>query len=413
MTNLQRLQIEQSEAREALNNLLGTPSEERTEEQSAELTKLSDRLKAMEPEIRAAILANPDESETETTETDTDAESRERQELRAKVTLSGHIAAAMEERELEGAELEYNQALGLRSRGAFPLELLAPEHEERATTDVDSAANQRRWLDRLFFGTAAAQLGLTFESVPAGVASYPITLTGPESGQLGRGSAAPDQAWTVGVTELKPTRNAVRLVFSEEDTLRLPGLEDALRRDLTMGMTEKIDLLIFKSGQDAGKAVITGLETADINEVTLKQADKVKGPGTLAVFAGLVDGLHSSGLGDLRIVSSVGVNKLWLSTLFNQAVENQTIAQFLRASGISWGVRGGIAADTAANSFGAFIAGGRGLPGAGVVPVWASGMMIRDPYTKAASGEIALTLSFFWNLGFPRPSSFNRLKFVA
>ena len=96
-----------------------------------------------------------------------DAEDRERRELREKVKVSDHLAAAMEGRGLDGAAQEYNQALGLRATGSFPLELLTPAVEERAVTTTDTAVHAGPWLDRLFADTAASRLGITFESVAA------------------------------------------------------------------------------------------------------------------------------------------------------------------------------------------------------------------------------------------------------
>ena len=117
---------------------------------------------------------------------------------------------------------------------------------------------------------------------------------------------------------------------------------------------------------------------------------------------------------DLRTVASVGANTLWGSTVANSAAENQTIAQFLRASGLSWSVRGDIDTNTAADDFGAFVGRGRGIEGAGVAAVWSAGELIRDPYSKAGNaGEVALTINYLWGLAFPRPTNFARIKFVA
>ena len=347
-----------------------------------------------------------------------DGETRERRELRGRVKISGHVAAAMEERMLDGPELEYNQSLGLKRAGAFPLELLAAEVEERATTNVDGQATQRPWLDRLFSETAAARIGVTFESVSPGVASFPVVTAGAVGSQRGRGEAAADAAWVVGISDLKPTRNAVRCVFSEEDTLRIPGLEESLRRDLAMALTEAVDRVVFvgDAGANEDPGDIKGLTTAaNVVEKTLKQADKIKGPETLEVFASLVNGKHSNALADLRIVAAVGANTLWLSTNVSPSEARiVTLSEFLKAQGISWTVRGDLEDTTAATKFGAFLGRGRGLAGAGVAAVWNAGLLIRDPYgVSAAKGEVSLTLSYFWNFGLPRPSNFARIKFVA
>ena len=56
MTILQGLQVKQSTIRESINTLLGNDS--RTEEQDGELVKLTADGTAIEPEIRAAIVAS-------------------------------------------------------------------------------------------------------------------------------------------------------------------------------------------------------------------------------------------------------------------------------------------------------------------------------------------------------------------
>ena len=414
MTNSQRLSVRLSEIRQALNTLAGV--ETLTDEQRSESDKLQGEFRDKETQYRSALISEGD-AETRALQTEPDAETRERTELRSKVKLSNHVAAAMEARSLDGAELEYNQAVGMKTAGAFPLELLSPAPEERATTDTDSSANQGSWLDRLFADTAAMQLGVSFRSVMPGVASFPVTTAGASGAQRGRSEAAADAVWTVGVKDLKPSRNAVRAIFSEEDAMRLPGLEESLRRDLAMALTEATDRIVFVGDDGANEAAgdIAGLDTlADVVEKEITQTNKVKASETLTAFAELVDGKHSNALEDLRVVASVGANALWLVTKVsgNQAAI-QTMSQFLRDSGVSWKVRGEIEAATTAGKFGAFLGRGRGLSGAGIAAIWNKGILVRDPYSTAAKGEVGLTLSYFWNFGLPRPSNFARIKFVT
>ena len=232
---------------------------------------------------------------------------------------------------------------------------------------------------------------ITFrESVPAGVANFPVIKTAGTPAQRGKQEAADDAAWTIGVSELKPTRNAVRAVFSEEDAMRLPGLEEALRRNLAMGLTEKVDRTVFVGDSTASgtNADIAGLNTlANVVEKEINQANKVKGPETLTAFAQLVDGKHSSGLEDLRIVAATGANALWLATRVsgnNAAI--QTMAAFMREAGMTWTVRGDVEAATTAGKFGAFLGRGRGIQGAGVAAVWNSGHFYQGSL-RHASGQ--------------------------
>ena len=100
----------------------------------------------------------------------------------------------VENRAADGAEAEYLAALDIPLKGRnggfnFPLELLAPPErraEDRATTDTDTTTMPRRWLDRLFAGTAAESVGITMESVPAGVSSHPVTTAGASAAQRQR-----------------------------------------------------------------------------------------------------------------------------------------------------------------------------------------------------------------------------------
>ena len=214
---------------------------------------------------------------------------------------------------------------------------------------------------------------------------------------------------------MKPKRNAVAAVFNVEDAQRIgPGLEDALQRDLRSALVEGIDASIFKGDATPTSATadIVGLQTAAISEVTITQANKIKGSQVLSALAAFIDGRHAASPADIRIVASVGSNVLWLTTS-QSAVENQTIAQFLRDSGITWSTRGGIDTNTAASDFAAYVGLSNGIEGAAVAAVWESASMVRDPYSGATKGEVGIILTTLWDFAIPRPANFKRLKYVS
>ena len=396
-----------------------------TDETRAELDTIESGTPDLERQIRGATVAvETEEAEQRTVapeDRDADPEDRERVELRKKVRMSNYIVAAVEQRAAVGPEQEYNAAIGI-SGNRFPLELLAPPEaraaraEDRATTNVDVATVPRTWLDRLFAQTAAMDLGISMESVPAGSASYPVTTAGASAAQRQRSTdAAADAAWTIGVTELKPKRNAVRLLFSIEDAARIPGLESALTRDLRMALTEGVDRAIFlgDSGATGNDADITGLTTAsDVDEETLSQSNKLLWPATVSAFMDMMDGIHASTPADLNIIASVGAARLWHSTSANTN-RNESVAQIMNGNGLMFRSRANIDTNTANGDFGAFIGRKRGIDGAGVAGVWEAGELIRDPYSGAAKGEVALTLCYLWDFALPRPANFMRLKFVT
>ena len=170
-----------------------------------------------------------------------------------------------------------------------------------------------------------------------------------------------------------------------------------------MALTEGIDRAIFKG--DAGPAGtgadIVGLQTAGISESTLTQSNKIKGDKILELFAGYIDGKHAREPGDVRIVTSVGSNVLWMTTPQAATVENQTIAQYLRASGVSWTTRGSIDTNTSNGDFGAYVGLAQGSAGAAVAAVWESASLIRDPYSGAKQGEVGLVLNTLWDFKLP------------
>ncbi len=398
-------------------------ADELTDETRGEMDTIEGGTADLERQLRAATVAVEGE-EAEQRQAGvadgspaSDAEDRERAELRGKVQMGSYVAAAIEQRSADGAEAEYNAAVGIAGN-RFPLDLLAPPErraEDREATGLDTATMPRTWLDRLFSGTAAEAVGVTMESVPVGKSSHPVTATGATAAQRGKSEAAVDTAWTLSVTEMTPKRNAVRLLFNIEDTARIPALESALTRELRMSMTEGVDRAIFlgDNGASPDAGDIVGLTTATgLVEKTITQSNKVKGSNVLQAFAELIDGKAAMMASDLKAVFAVGANTLWSHQLANTGASvDTTIAEFLRRFGLQWMTRGDIEDTTADTEFAAFVGLGRGLDGSGVAAVWEAGELIRDPYSSSAKGEVALTLCYLWDFALPRASNFARVTF--
>ena len=415
MTSVQKLALRMSQVRQRLNTIAGLSGDDFTDEIRSECGTLQTEFHDLETRHQAAIIADPEPTIAAVTD---DAEARELREIEGRVRLGDFTSAALEMRGVNGAALEYNQALSLGA-DQFPLQLLARGIETRATTDTDTTTRPTRWLDRLFADTAGSALGLTYDSVAPGVPSYPVTTGGGTPAQRGRSQAAADSAWTIGATELKPTRLAVRYVFTAEDAARIPGLESALERDLRSAMTERMDYTIFAGDDTANPAegdIAAITATAGIGARTLTQANKVKGAESLAEFVALLDGTHAESLADLNVVGFVGLNQLWRQTIINTAAaggQPLTMARFLGDNGLNWRTRGGIEAATGNGKLGAMIGLSRGLAGAGVVAVWSGASLVRDIYSGAAKGEVALTLSVLWNFRVIRSANFAKLTFVT
>ena len=418
MLKSQEISLKLSEKRQRLNEL--NFKDDKSETELNELDSLTKAVQGHEIEFRAALTAEDAALNDAKDLFGDDGEAAEIRQLRGRATLHNYVLSALERRAPDGIESELNAALGITQSNRFPLFLLAgKEPEKRATSDTDTSVDARPWLDRLFAETAAAYLGISFTSVSPGVANYPITTAGGAGAQRGRTEDATAAAWTVGVTELKPARNAVFLEYSKEDQLRIPMLEEALIRDMRMALVEALDLAIFvgDAGANENQADITGLQTAaNVTEKTLTQANKLKADKVVQAFNSLIDGVHARDLDDLRIVASEGSYRLWTGSVLNVAGETasvfKTLAQFLNDSRVMWQTRE-LETATSNGKFGAYISRARGLTGAAVAPVWNSAELIRDQYSKARSGQVLLTLTAFWNFGLPRPANFARLKYTS
>ena len=410
MTDLQRAQLRASEIRARLAEL-GAKTEF-TDEETAELDKLREEYATTERRVQALTIAEDGKTDTTEPADHTEPVDREFAELKKRVSLERYVAAAAGGRAFDGAELEYAAAHELPDNH-FPLHLIV---EKFTAIDGNAERGQGPWIDRVFHMTAAERLGVTMRSVGMGLHTVPVIGSTAAAAQRGRAEAVTESTYTFSTTELSPTRAGIHAVYSREDALRVPGLSEAIVRDMTMAMPVDIDKKIFlgDTGANENSADISGLVSLIAAAQEITQANKVKGAETLAVFMGYVDGQYAAMIGDLRVVTTVGTNTLWASTVINSAASNQTLAAFLRENGLSWTVRGDIETATADGDHAAFVGLSRGIEGAAVAAVWDAGELIRDMYgDHATKGEMGLTLSYYWDLAMPRAANFKRIEFGA
>ena len=385
MTPVQKWTLKLTEARGKLGDAL-----EVAEPDAEEIKKLTLEVRHADEALTAAKLLEPETPApviTETRQFDSKLA-----ELRASVDLTKHVKAALAGTIAQGGpEAEYNEELKIEA-GWFPLDLITRQLEDRAARDGDGAASQATWLDYLFAGTAADRVGVSFRPVASGVHTIPTFSAAPSGVQRARSEAVAEGTFTLAVSEMTPKRSAVYGIYSVEDESRLGGMSDSMVRAMSGGIASAVDLAIFKgdSGATGTDADIAGFQTAlaAAREVTITQDNKILAAGTLAAFAGMVDGRYANAMGDLRAVLSVGANTLWASTVPNAANGNQrTIAAILRENGLAWTTRDGIDTASANGDFGAYIGKAQGIEGAAVATVWNQGRLVRDEFTGKAKGE--------------------------
>ena len=168
MTRTQKIQLQQSEARQALAKLLDTPLEKRSESFDSDLESAKATLARLESELQAAITLDG-EPEVETRET------REFQDLERRSNVGELFDSVLEHRNSDGAMAELQGELGLASN-QLPLSLLRSERlETRAITPApaDVGQNQQEIIPYVFPSAAAAFLGVDMPTVGVGEAVFP------------------------------------------------------------------------------------------------------------------------------------------------------------------------------------------------------------------------------------------------
>ena len=300
MTAAQRLQLEQSEKRQRINELLAL--DELTDEQRAELDTLTKRAQQIEVELRAAIVA---EGEPETRDAPSDAEQRERMELRSKASLTSYLRAALSGKQVDGAEAELNAAAGIGD--GIPIELWdVPEARTETRADATTGApgtvgvNLDPIRPMIFANSIAPRLGIDMPRVASGTFASATITTALKAGAKAAGAAAEATAAAFTVSTATPKRVSARLGIRIEDVASVgqANFESILRENLALVLSDELD-----------KQALSGDGQApDLSGIFQALTDP-NAPGTVAAFddfvgtfAGGVDGLWASTLKDIGIV---------------------------------------------------------------------------------------------------------------
>ena len=272
MTAKQRLQLEQSEKRQKLNELLAIEPDQLTAEHRAEMETLTARMQQIEPELRAAIVAEGDEqAQAAGAFSDTaDGEQAELRSLLSKVSIADYLNPVRSGTQPGTLPAEVNAALGVDIAGkgggvAIPWRVLAgPEvraaspAETRAfttTSQNDGPEMQRPILQRLFGPGIMDALGVRMDEVPTGRSEWPL-LTGAAVPDQAKESvaAAAAVAATFDYANLKPKRLTGRYEYTHEMSASVADIEQALRRDLGDAVKAKMS-----------DAIINGLAPTNTN----------------------------------------------------------------------------------------------------------------------------------------------------
>ena len=348
MTNAQKITIRLSECRQKLNELLQV--DDRTDEQQAELEKLTGEVQKLEPEMRAAIAAEPDPQVTTTQTENVDPETRERLELRGRARLGNFLQAALRGRVLDGVEGEYcAAAFGSTLRGGYvdvPLDLFEADRPREVRADAATVAPTTVGVMHqpvqpfLFAPSIAPTLGIEMPTVASGTFAASTITTSLTAGTKAKGGAAESTAAELTVVTSTVKRISGRLSLQAEDiaAVGVPGFESSLRENLSLVMSDKFDDQAI-NGDGSGNN-LTGLIkrlTDPDNPTAVVDWDAFN-----AVFADQIDGLWAMTCMDVAILAGVATYKKSVKTFRDSAGNNPndlgetSAAAYLMANSGGW-----------------------------------------------------------------------------
>ena len=397
MTKLQEIQIRLSECRQRLNELLGM--ETRTDEQTTEMETLTTEVSAKEPELRAAIAAEPDAErlarEAAAAGGAVDAETRERLELRGRSTVGAFLAAALAGRLPGGAEAEYGAACGAKP-GHIPFDLWEqdrprPDPETRAVTPAPTTGTGVTVAPVqpfVFAPSIAPRLGIDMPSVESGGYSEMTIATSLPAAAKAKGGDADDTAGALTPLTANPRRISARMSVSLEDVAQIgqANFEAALRSNVSMGLSNAYD----------NQGINGDGQAPNVNGLVSQLTDPTN-PTAVATFAAFlkeaadqIDGLWATELSEVAIVTNADAYKL-SAQVFRANSSDLSFSDYARQALGGWwcNKRMPATASTIARGI-VYRMGQMGLRTA-CHPTWGT-VAIDDIYTASRSGQRHFTV---------------------
>lgn len=407
-----KIQRRQSEIRQALAELVG--KSELTEDEQRSMEAMDKEYRSNELRYRAALIAEDAERREAGEDLET-RESREFAELMDRFELRQVALALDEGRPLDGPTAEVVQEL--RSQGGYrgvpvPWQALEVRAGETVSTATPDPVQTRPIIDRLFPQSVAGRMGAQMVSIDSGSVEWPVTTQGATVGWQATetGDVAAPQAFQTADRPLKPDHTlGVQMVLTRK-ALKQSGaaLEQAVRRDMNAAIGAAMDRAVFLGSGASGEplGVIAGAATYGIASTAVGAA------ASWAAFRAEVTAFMVA-----NAASSPSAVRLLIRPEVWDSLDDTV---FDAGSGITEWDRlvKHIPAGNVAMSSNALDAPAGGPPAessallttatGGVAPIfvgtWGAVDLIRDPYSKAASGALTLTALATMDVTVARPA---------
>lgn len=390
-----RIQGRQSEIRQSMAGL--SAKTDPTEDERRSMDELHSEYTGNESRYRAALVAEDDERR----DAGAELEGREQRDWASLVgdyelrqvaqhlddgtALSGQTAEVVEE---------------MRSQGGYrgtpmPVEALEQRAGETVSSGVPDPVSTRNIIDRLFPQSSAAAMGTRMVNIGSGSAEYPIVTDGVSSSWQGSETGTvggPDQFKT-SPFKLAPDHTlGTQVQVTRKSLLQAANLEAAIRRDLRTEIGKELDRAIFQGSGTGGEpnGIVSKANAAyGITEFDASASSLDYTTFVSAVAAMMADNA-ANGMAAVRALvrsevwtyadgqafdtgSGLTVWDKITSKLGNVAISDQALAA------------------PATNVSKALLTTNAGGLAPIFVGTWGGIDLIRDPYSKAQSGQLLIT----------------------
>ena len=317
---------------------------------------------------------------------------------------------------LEGRAQEYAQHFGLNDHSIIPADVIFGRPEERADVATTAPASGPTQVfpvsPRIFYQSVASRvLGVTMPSA-SGSALFPILTSGTVPAAAAKGVAVDAAAGVFTLQTAKPKRISGRYLIGIEDLTEFPAAEESLAADVRAVAFELLDQQIV-AGDGTG-ANFSGI---------LKLLTTPTAPTAIVTWDGFVDsvvdgvGKYAPGMQDVTLLLGVESYRLAAkmtgrgSATVDPPQQPSPVLNFLsREYQANIFSSGQIPAMDATSKIQSAIRVGSMAKQYGVAPIWGV-EVLRDPYTAAAQGQVALQLHILANFVLKSKNGWSELQF--
>ena len=394
-----KIQRRQSEIRQSLAELVG--KDDPTEDETRSMGALDKEYRQNETRYRAALIAEDEERREAGAELET-REGREWSDMLGRYEVRQAVQAFAEEgRALDGATAEI--VAEMRGHGSYrgipvPLEALEQRAGETVAGGTPDPMQTMGIVDRLFADSVFTRIGGQVVNVGMGQIEWPVVTSSVTAGWAATETGAVTGPTTFATTDraMSPDSTLGITMHVTRKALKQSGaaLEQAIRRDMQSAIRVKLDEAAFQGSGSTGEplGIVAGASTYGITETA------VDASATWAVIRAAVVRFMTanaiSGMGEVRTAMRPEVFDALDGTVFDTGsglTEWDRLTRNIPASAISL-TSNALAAPTGSPTASNVVLATRT---GGVAPafmgLWGGVDLIRDPYSNATSGALALT----------------------